>query len=1113
MYRPLAFGFMAALVSFGSPLFAAPVNDMFTNATAISGVSGADSGTSIDATSEPGEPAHYASQGPYHSVWWKWTAPSSGTFTITTMGSPFDTIMATYTGATLATLVQLAQNDDDPQNATVTSSNSVNDVVPGTQYYIAVDGYGGASGALALNWYLTAPAPPTNDMFATATTLSGNSIAASSSTRLATAETNEPAHGSGGPFHSVWWKWTPTSAGTMVLDTIGSACDTVLAVYTGQTLSTLVQLAADDNSGGGTASWLSFPATGGKAYYIAIDTKTVEAEGSVRLNGSLEVILANDNDLDVGWIQRFPSQPFVWGSANPRHDGWPAVDQVITWRAFIKNFSTTTYANVPYTWYFDGTVLTSGYVTLAPRAHTPLDLPWAWRFERHLLMCEIDTSNTIPEFSEVNNRVTVFTDALACGLWVEKDVYDKFHAYQKNLAIEANSFEDWAQRHVVRWNQMFERAVYPLDSPSGVYDRIRMDQINIVPDGALPINGGYASNNPDATNRTVDLMWGKNDPNEYTTFNQIGDDKNFYFEDSLMHELGHARYLIDTYGFNFHDNPAVNSPQGSYWSNTLITINGALITGTPYLPCRPPWWDSVYFPTDVGDVGYGLMSSPKNMVDRYSAAPMNLIAGCRAVQGNQNSPGNIGVYLEDLPTQNWVTCRDSFGTPLSNATVKIYRAGAGSSDWYGKKFSDPPSLTFTTDANGVVNVGRCPFSPGTIAHTYGLSQGDIIVRVEQDGRTGFGFLNAMDFNIEYWRGNTASAAYDLRVAMLSSNQNTLAGITPYDGYVTPFGSAFNLTVVAGGSNSPSSVRINNSSASYQYGAWRVSVTPAKGTNTYTVVATWAGGSTDTQIVHYVRTDTQAPEIGEEAVVFPYPWARLEAGKATTLRWIAYRVKDEADGNSVTLTTLSVISLATTQEVAVVGTNLANNGARAWTPPKALATTSNMYVLKFSVRDSSNNSTNRTFLSSPFFVIDTAPVIGVDALVMPGSNTAFICEQPNAITWNQAKITDAADGTALLITRIAALSAVTTGEVAECAHNISNAEQTVAWTPAAGLTNVLSAYVLQFFVSDSAGNSTSRVFWSNPFFVVPEPGSMAVLLLVAAAFATRRRSRVVRVPAR
>lgn len=1102
MLRSSILGCFAALALVACPLLAAPVNDMFTNATVIAGASGATAGTSVDATSEPGEPAHYVDQGPYHSVWWTWTAPTSGTFVVTTMGSPFDTIMATYTGATLATLVQLAQNDD-VGGGPVTSSNSVSDIVPGTQFYIAVDGYGGASGALSLNWSVTAPKSPTNDMFAAATALSGNSIAAASSTRLATAETNEPAHGSGGPFHSVWWKWTATSAGIMVLDTSGSACDTVLAVYTGQTLHTLVQLAADDNSGGGTASRLSFPATSGKAYYIAIDTKTAEGEGSVRLNGSLDVLLANDNDLDVGWIQRLPTQPFVWGSANPRRDGWPAADQVITWRAFIKNFSTTTYAKVPYTWYCDGTVLTSGWVTLAPRAHTPVDLPWAWKFERHQLTCEIDTSNTIPEFSEVNNRVTVFTDAIACGLWVEKDVYDKFHQYQKDLGIEANSFEDWAQRHVIRWNQMFERAIYPLDSPSGVYDRIRMDQIVIVPDGTLPMNGGYASNNPDATNRTVDLMWGKNDPNEYTIYNQVGDDKNFYFEDSLMHELGHARYLIDTYGFNFHDNPAVSPPQGAYWSNTLIKVNGALITGTPYLPCRPIWWDSVYFPTDFGDVGCGLMSSPKNIVDRYSAVAMNLIAGCRAVSGNQNSPGNIGVYLQNLPTQNWVTVHDSFGNPLSNATVKIYRAGSGSSDWYGKKFSDPPSLTFATDANGVVNVGRCPFSPGTIAHTYGLSQGDVIVRVEQGGKTGFGFLNAMDFNVEFWRGNTASAAYDLRVAMLSSNLNTIAGITPHDWHVTPLGSAFDLTVVAGGSNAPSSVRINGAGTTYQYGAWRLSVTPTKGTNTYTVVATWAGGSADTQVVHYVRNDTQPPEIGEEALLFPSTWARLEAGKATTLRWISYRLKDEADGNSVILTKVSVMDVVTTQEVATVGSNLANNGARAWTPPKALASVSNMYVLKFVVRDTSNNSTNRTFLSSPFFVIDTAPVIGADALVMPGSNTAFICGQPNAITWNQAKITDTADGTTLLITRIAALSAVTTGEIAECALDVSNAAQTVAWVPAANLTNAMAAYVLQFVVRDSAGNSTSRVFWSNPFFVVPEPVGLTVLLLLAAAAAHRR----------
>jgi len=151
-------------------------------------------------------------------------------------------------------------------------------------------------------------------------------------------------------------------------------------------------------------------------------------------------------------------------------------------------------------------------------------------------------------------------------------------------------------------------------------------------------------------------------------------------------------------------------------------------------------------------------------MDRYSAVCMNLIAGHRATKGNYNEPENIGVFLNDLPAQNRLTVRNSAGTLLKNAKVRIYQAVGQENFWYSKRFDNIPDLRLTTDDQGQVLLGRNPFSGDEpIQHTWEVSNAVIIVRVEHDGRVGYTFLEVSQFNLEYWRGNTELGEYEIRV--------------------------------------------------------------------------------------------------------------------------------------------------------------------------------------------------------------------------------------------------------------------------------------------------------------------------------------------------------------
>src|SRR4051794_20893689 len=91
---------------------AVPANDNFANATALSGSNVSTAGDNIGATAEAGEPNH-AGNASAHSVWWSWTAPSTGRFVIDTCDfNTVDTVLAVYTGNTLAALSEVASSDD-----------------------------------------------------------------------------------------------------------------------------------------------------------------------------------------------------------------------------------------------------------------------------------------------------------------------------------------------------------------------------------------------------------------------------------------------------------------------------------------------------------------------------------------------------------------------------------------------------------------------------------------------------------------------------------------------------------------------------------------------------------------------------------------------------------------------------------------------------------------------------------------------------------------------------------------------------------------------------------------------------------------------------------------
>jgi hypothetical protein len=242
-----------------------PANDDFSDAEDISGIDGSVTGTTIDATEQSGEPNHQYHEGS-HSVWYRWQASQTGTASFDTVGSQFNTILGVYQGSAVGSLTEIAWNDDnDTLRGRVSFPTSA-----GQTYFIMVDGFGPESGPVSLSWHAVGP-PPVNDDFANATPITGAPGTISGTIREATAQSGEPSHAGNGPGQSVWYRWTAPATQTYTFDTIGSEFDTVLAVYTGTSVSGLTVIASNDDGNGNVTSVLSFAAIQGTTYSIAID--------------------------------------------------------------------------------------------------------------------------------------------------------------------------------------------------------------------------------------------------------------------------------------------------------------------------------------------------------------------------------------------------------------------------------------------------------------------------------------------------------------------------------------------------------------------------------------------------------------------------------------------------------------------------------------------------------------------------------------------------------------------------------------------------------------------------------------------------------------------------
>jgi hypothetical protein len=238
-----------------------PLNDDFANRTVLSSGPLSVGGTNVNASKEPGEPNHAGIPGG-RSVWYSWTAPSSGTARLHIARQAFFARVGIYVGNSVDTLVSVPFYSFGPDIPF--------QVAAGTTYHIAVDGLYASSGRFELELGAVVEPPP-NDSFSNREVLSGLPAFADGNNIAATMDLDEPSHDSRTGGRSVWWTWTAPVTGPV---TFGVAHNSValsngiLAIYTGSSLASLVPVASRTS---GAPLTLSLSVTSGTVYQIAVD--------------------------------------------------------------------------------------------------------------------------------------------------------------------------------------------------------------------------------------------------------------------------------------------------------------------------------------------------------------------------------------------------------------------------------------------------------------------------------------------------------------------------------------------------------------------------------------------------------------------------------------------------------------------------------------------------------------------------------------------------------------------------------------------------------------------------------------------------------------------------
>lgn len=257
----------AAVAAHAGP---APANDTFDAATQISFLPFEDGFVENSfASVEEGELDVSCIHEIDATVWYRIDPSSSYGLRVRVLpeSNNIDVVLAMYAGSYLGDLYGVGCVDNAGPDGNETLDVPVS---AGQSYFIQVGGWSGDNTVGEFTVRVKRLPAPVNDNFRDALSAPLGSIS-NTSTIAATTQANEPSSSCGYyNGRTVWYRFTPSTTRTIVANTVGSDFDTVLAVYTGDSLASLSEVTCNDDRGIDLLSKVRFTALGGVTYYFQI---------------------------------------------------------------------------------------------------------------------------------------------------------------------------------------------------------------------------------------------------------------------------------------------------------------------------------------------------------------------------------------------------------------------------------------------------------------------------------------------------------------------------------------------------------------------------------------------------------------------------------------------------------------------------------------------------------------------------------------------------------------------------------------------------------------------------------------------------------------------------
>lgn len=289
-------------------------SDSFSSATTLSGTVASNTQTNQNATSEAGEPTYGINSTKFRTLWWKWTAPSSGRVTIDLAGSAEypvtnpNSAFGKYLGVWVPKTTTASVGSLALINATTGTQPFISfPVASGTTYYFHVSSDTSTEyGSITMNVVLDTGTDINqltiqnqglfiNDSFANRAPLTGVNASSIAYNMSATTESGEPSIG----YKTMWWNWTAPQSGRVTIHTNssdGATWEKNLAVFLGDSLLNLQLILFRSNQALPTTT---FPVTAGQVYQIALASTNQSEGGSAVISLSLATN-TDINQLNIG---------------------------------------------------------------------------------------------------------------------------------------------------------------------------------------------------------------------------------------------------------------------------------------------------------------------------------------------------------------------------------------------------------------------------------------------------------------------------------------------------------------------------------------------------------------------------------------------------------------------------------------------------------------------------------------------------------------------------------------------------------------------------------------------------------------------------------------------